>query len=127
MAYVRPISKTTWYLDNSSFAIHMLQELTSLFVGAYALVLLWGIAAVAGGTESYQAFLNALQSPLGMVFHWLAVIVIFYHAIAWFKVTPQAMPVQIGEEFLPGSYIAAAHYVIWAVLSLAILFFAGVF
>jgi len=33
--------------------------------------------------------------------------------------------VQIGEEFLPGKFIVAAHYAVWIVVSLAILFFAG--
>jgi fumarate reductase subunit C len=51
----------------------------------------------------------------------------FYHAIAWFSVTPKAMPIQRGEEFVPASIIAGAHYVIWVVLSLLILLLAGVF
>ena len=38
MAYVRPVPKTTWYLAKRSYTIHMIQELTSLFVGIYALI-----------------------------------------------------------------------------------------
>jgi len=127
MAYVRPVSKTTWYLANSSYTIHMINELTSIFVGIFALILLWGIGAVASGEQAYQAFLTTLSSPGMLVLLWITTIVIFYHAIAWFKVTPKAMPVQKGEDFVAGSIIAGAHYVVWIVLSLIVLALAGVF
>ena len=87
MAYVRPVNKTTWYLANSSYTIHMINELTSLFVGIFALILLWGIGAVAGGEEAYKSFLASLTSPGMVLLLWVTTIVIFYHAFAWFKVT----------------------------------------
>ena len=127
MAYVRPVSTTTWYLARRSYTVHMLQELTSLFIGIYALLLLWGIYAVAGGPESYQTFLNGLTNPGMQLLLWVLTIVLFYHAFAWFSVTPKAMVVQRGEEFVPGSLIAGAHYVIWVLLTLIVLFLAGVF
>jgi fumarate reductase subunit D len=34
----------------------------------------------------------------------------FYHAGTWFNATQKAMPLQIGEEFVKGSYISGAHY-----------------
>jgi fumarate reductase subunit C len=126
MAYVRPVSKTTWYLAKRSYAIHMVQELTSLFVALFAFILLWGIGAVAGGPESYKAFLDTLTSPGMLILIWLIAIVMCYHAIAWFSVTPKAMPIQRGEEFVPGIIIAGAHYVVWIVLSLITLLLAGV-
>ena len=127
MAYVRPVSKTTWYLKDLNYTIHMINEMTSVFIYIFSLILLWGIGAVARGDQAYQSFLHSLTSP-GMV--WLlriTTIVMFYHAFAWFKVTPKAMPIQKGEEFVAGSVIAGAHYVVWAVLTLVVLFFAGVF
>ena len=41
--------------------------------------------------------------------------------------TPKAQPIQIGEKFVPAGLIIAVHYLAWAVVSLVILFFAGVF
>jgi fumarate reductase subunit C len=127
MAYIRPVSKTTWYLARRSYTVHMLQELTSVFVGALALILLWGISAVARGPAAYQDFLDGLRGPGMILLLWVTTIVMFYHAIAWFSVTPKAMPIQRGEAFVPGGIIAGAHYVVWFVLSLAILLLAGVF
>jgi len=127
MAYVRPVSKTTWYLAKRSYTVHLIQELTSLFVGLFGLILLWGISAVAGGPEDYQGFLESLTGPGMVVLFWVTTVVIFYHAIAWFSVTPKAMQIQRGEEFVPGAAIAGAHYVIWAILSVVVLWLAGVF
>ena len=127
MAYVRPVNTTSWYLASSKYTMHMANELTSIFVGIFALILLWGIGAVASGEQAYQAFLATLSSPGMVALLWITTIVIFYHAFAWFKVTPKAMPIQKGEEFVPGSIIAGAHYVVWIVLTLIVLALAGVF
>jgi len=127
MAYVRPISKTTWYLKDRNYAIHILNEMTSLFVGLYALLLLWGIWAVANGPETYRTFLDTLTGSGMLTPLRVTTVVIFYHTIAWFKVTPKAMPIQKGEKFVPGSLIAGAHYVVWVVLTLVVLYLAGVF
>jgi fumarate reductase subunit C len=44
-----------------------------------------------------------------------------YHSVTWFNLTPKALPVQLGEEFVPGWVIAGAHFAGWAVLSFIIL------
>lgn len=126
MAYVRPISKT-WYLGNREYMVHMVNEMTSFFVAILALVMLWGVGAVAGGKESYESFLATLTSPLMQLVMLLTTIVMFYHAVAWFSVTPKAMPIQMGEEFVSDGIIAGAHYVVWAILTLVVLILAGVF
>ena len=127
MAYVRPISKTTWYLKDLNYTIHMINEMTSAFIYIFSLILLWGIYAVASGEQAYDSFLRSLSSPGMLWFMRIIVAVMFYHAYAWFKVTPKAMPIQKGEEFVEGKVIAGAHYLVWAVLTLVVLYFAGVF
>jgi fumarate reductase subunit C len=37
------------------------------------------------------------------------------------------MPVQVGENFLPGAVIIGAHYAAWLAVTLAVLFLAGAF
>jgi fumarate reductase subunit C len=125
--YVREISHTTWYLERRRDLVHMAQEVTSLFIGIYAIMLLWGVKSLSEGPGAYQVFLDALGSPLVIVFNWITFVVMLYHSISWFSVTPKAMPVQIGEEFLPGGIIAAGHYIAWIVVSAVIYFLAGGF
>ena len=125
--YVRPIPKTTWYLAKKRDMLHMTQEVSCVFIGIYAFLLLLGVRALSRGPETYQAYLDGLAGPGWMWFQRVAAVFIFYHTISWFSLTPKAMPVQIGEEFLPGKFIVGGHYAAWAVFSLVVLFVSGVF
>lgn len=124
---VREVPPTSWYFRHPRYLRYMSREITSIFIGAYCVLLVFGLAALAGGKESYESFLIALQSPLSIVFHVLAFIAALYHATTWFNATQVAMPVQIGESFLPGSWISGAHYVAWAVISAIVIVLAGAF
>ncbi|NIP17493.1 MAG: hypothetical protein GWM87_04570 [Xanthomonadales bacterium] len=55
--YVRPVSRTTWYLRNGRYRIYMLREVTCLLVGFYSALLLCALAALAAGPESWDGFL----------------------------------------------------------------------
>jgi fumarate reductase subunit C len=105
----------------------MSREITSIFVGAYCVLLVVALQRLAAGQAAWEGFLLALQSPLSIVFHLLALVAAAYHAATWFNATQKAMPVQIGEDFLPGNVISGAHYAVWVVLSGVILYLAGVF
>ena len=107
--------------------MHMVQEVTSIFIGIYTLMLIGILKALSDGPEAYQGFLDALGNPLLITFNWIAFLFMLYHSISWFSVTPKAMPIQIGEEFLPGGIIAAGHYIAWLVVSVAIYYLAGGF
>lgn len=124
---VREVPPTSWYFRHPRYLRYMAREVTCIFVGAYCLLLVFGLQALAAGKESYDGFLQALQSPLSVVFHVLAFVAALYHAITWFNATQKAMPVQIGETFVPGSWISGAHYVAWAVLSAIVIALAGAF
>ena len=125
--YVREIQKFRWFFRQSRYVRYMTRELSCLFIGAYTLLLVVGIGRLAAGQAAYEAFLEALKSPLSIAFHVLALGFAVYHSVTWFNLTPKALPVQIGEEFMPDWVIAGAHYAVWVVLSLGILFLAGVF
>ena len=106
---------------------YMSREITCIFVGAYCLFLVVGLQRLAAGPDSYEAFLQALKSPASILFHVLALAAAVYHAATWFNATQKAMPIQNGEEFVPGNVISGAHYAGWAVLSLIVIIVAGVF
>ena len=68
-----------------------------------------------------------LASPANLVFHGLAFGFSLYYSVTWFNLTPKALPVQRGEEFVPDSVISGAHYAGWGLLSLVVLVLAGAF
>lgn len=124
---VRECPPTTWYFRQPRYLRYMSREITSFFVGAYCVLLVVGLQRLSAGPAAWEAFLLGLRSADSIVFHLLALAAASYHAATWFNATQKAMPVQIGEDFVPGNLISGAHYVAWAVLSVVILYLAGVF
>ena len=125
--YVRPVSKTTWYMRNGRYKRYMLREVTCLLVGFYCLLILWGLAALAAGPERWNGFLESQQNLLMVIVHAIALIYyLVYMTFDWFKLAPKAMPVQLGEKKLPALVIVIGHYLAWIVVSLVIFWLAGV-
>ena len=129
--FVREISNTSWFLNppfkHPRYLRYMSREVTCIFIGAFALLLLRAVERLSQGQAAYESFLAGLKGPMS-AFGLLIILAFAVHnATSWFNVTPKAMPVQIGENFLDGKYIVGAHYAVWAIASLVILFYAGVF
>ena len=125
--YVRTIPRVRWFFRHPRYMRYMAREVTCLFIGAYTLLMVWGVRELAAGAEAWRAFLECLASPASIVFHVLALGFALYHSVTWFNLTPKALPVQVGEEFVPDGVISGAHYAGWGLLSVAILFLAGAF
>ena len=124
---VRPVPPTSWFFRHPRYLRYMSREITCIFVGAYCVLLVVGLQRLAAGPVAWESFLLALRSADSIVFHILTLAAAVYHAATWFNATHKAMPVQIGEGFVPPSVISGAHYVVWIVLSLGVLFLAGAF
>ncbi len=125
--YIRPFSKTTWYMRNRRYKVYMLREMTCLLVGFYTFLTIFALAALAAGPDQWNDFLASQQNPAMIAFHAIALLYfLIYQTFAWFELAPTAMPVQLGEKKLPGSIIVIGHYVAWAVLSAFIFWLAGV-
>ena len=124
--FVREVSRTRWYFRQPRYLRYMSREVTCIFIGAFALLLLCAVWRLSQGQAAWESFLAALEGPWSAL--GLLVILVFavHNTTSWFNVTPKAMPVQIGEEFVPGRFIVAAHYVAWILASLLVLYFAGV-
>ncbi|MBK5205509.1 MAG: fumarate reductase subunit C [Polaromonas sp.] len=124
--YVQELSRTTWFFKRPRYMRYMAREVTSIFIGIYTIILLVGLARLSEGQAQYEGFLAALRQPLSIVFHVLALAFSLYNSFTWFNVAPKALPIQVGEGFMPDSVVAGGHYVVWVLLSLFILFWAGV-
>ncbi len=125
--YQREISNTRWYWRNETYMRYIARELTCVFIGIYTVVLLVGIWRLSQGQVAYETFLQALRSPMSIVFHLVALAFSVYHSVTWFNLTPKALPIQIGEQFVADRVIIGAHYLGWAVVSVVFIFLAGVF
>lgn len=125
--YVRPVSKTTWYMRNGRYRKYMLREVTCILVAIYSFLIIWGLAALTGGMNSWNAFLQSQQNTAMVAFHAFALVFfLIYQTFDWFKLAPKAMPLQVGEKKLPDMYVIVAHYIAWLIVTAAVFWLAGV-
>ena len=81
-----------WWKKNPFYVEYMIHEGTAIFVAAYAFTLLLGLVRLNQGEVAWNAWLDAMKSPLAIVFHIVVLIGIVYHAFTWFKLFPLTMP-----------------------------------
>ena len=124
--YNRAIT-SEWIFRHPRYVRYMVREFSCIFIGGWTLMMVWGLKRLAEGPAAWAAFLEYLRSPASIVFHLLALGFAIYHSATWFNLTPKALPVQVGEAFVPDGVISGAHYAVWAALSLAVLYLAGAF
>jgi fumarate reductase subunit C len=124
--YRRKIT-SEWIFRHPRYLRYMAREFSCLFIGGWTLMLVWGLKQLAEGPAAWTAFLECLKSPASIVLHFVALGFALYHSVTWFNLTPKALPMQVGEAFVPDAVIAGVHFAGWAVLSLAVLYFAGAF
>jgi len=127
--YVRPVSRTGWYLHQARYRNYMLRELTCILAALYCVLLLVALQALASGQpERWADFLASQQHVGWMVLHAFALVFFtIYQTMAWFRLAPKAMPLQIGGTAVPATSIVAAHYVAWLAVNSIIFWLAGVF
>ncbi len=125
--YVREVSRYRWFFRQPRYLRYMVREVTCVFIGLHALILLVALRRLSEGREAWEAFLQNLTGPAGVLLQLVILAFAVYHSTSWFNVTPKAMPVQVGENFLPGAVIIGAHYAAWLAVTLAVLFLAGAF
>lgn len=98
--YVRPMQG--WWRKNPYFVRYMIREGSSVFLAIYALILLVGLYRLTQGEAAWDAWRQALTSTPSILFHWLALVSISYHAWTWWKVAPKTAPdLRVGGRPLP--------------------------
>jgi len=88
--FVRPMEG--WWRKNPYFVRYMIREFSSVFLAIYAVILLVGLLRLTQGEAAYDAWRAALTSPLSILFHWLALLTVGYHAFTWWQVAPKTAP-----------------------------------
>ena len=104
--YVRPMQG--WWRRNPYFKRYMIREASSVFLGTYAIILLVGLLRLSQGEAAYEGWRAALSSPVSILFHWLALLTVGYHAFTWWQVAPKTAPdIRVGGRPMPESLITA--------------------
>ncbi|MCB1869310.1 MAG: fumarate reductase subunit C [Gammaproteobacteria bacterium] len=110
--YIRPMDG--WWKKNPYFIEYMIHESTALFVAGYAFVLLVGLIRLGQGEAAWNGWLDALRSPVSLIFHLVFLVFILYHTYTWFKIMPITMPPvivggkRVGPGVITGSGLLAA-------------------
>ncbi|MCC5905940.1 MAG: hypothetical protein JJU13_07040 [Balneolaceae bacterium] len=106
-----------WWVKRKPYMLFIIRELTSIFVAAYAIILIVKLNALKQGAEVWEALLVSLSGPFSVTVHIVVFIFVLFHSITWFKLAPTAMVVKIGKKKIPGSIIIAVNFMMWILLS----------
>lgn len=88
--YVRPMDG--WWRRDPFFIKYMAREVTSVFVVAYAMILLAGVIRLSQGRGAFEDWLEGLASPVSVGFHVVLFLIFAYHTLSWFQIMPKTMP-----------------------------------
>ena len=113
----RPRMSTYWWLQRRSYFTFILRELSSIFVAWFVVYLLLLVRSVSQGEASYRQFVGWSGRPVVLALNLASFFFVVFHAVTWFNLAPQAMVVSVGGKRLPGSWIAGANYLAWALAS----------
>ena len=112
--YVRPMQG--WWKGNAFFVRYMVREVTAFAVWIYALILTVGVLRLGQGEAAWNAWLEALKSPLSLALHLVLLISMVVHTHSWFEIMPKTMaPIVVNGERLSAARIQRTGWSVAAV------------
>lgn len=109
-----------WWINRKPYVLFIVRELTSLFVAAYAIILIVQLYALGQGPEAWEALMASFSTPVSVALHIVIFVFVVFHTITWFRLAPAAMVLKIGKKKIPGAVIILMNFLMWIVLSAAI-------
>ena len=106
-----------WWLRRLSYTVFIGRELTSVFVGYSAVLLLFQARAIGQGEAAYDRFLSWLQLPAVVALHVIVLLIVLLHTVSWLSLAPQALVLRLRGRRVPDAVVLAAHYASWLVAS----------
>jgi fumarate reductase subunit C len=88
--YVRPMDG--WWRRDPFFVRYMAREATSIFVVAYAMILLAGVIRLSQGEAAFGEWLEGVTSAWSVAFHVFLFAIFAYHTWSWFRIMPKTLP-----------------------------------
>ena len=115
--WYRPKMSTWWWMKGRFNLAFVVRELSSIFIAWFVIFVLVLARSVSLGAYAYDQFLTWARNPGIVALNAVALLFVVFHAITWFNLAPQAMPVRLRGKPVPGVLIAAGNYAAWAVVS----------
>jgi len=116
----KPKLSPTWWLKSRNYFLFMMRELSSVFVAAFVLLLLYQLLALAEGPEAYAACRSALTTPAFVAFYAVAFVFALYHTITWLGVMGRVQVVRLGAFTVPPKLVTAGAFVGFFLVSAAV-------
>jgi fumarate reductase subunit C len=88
-----------------------LRELTAVFIVAYLVIMLIGLARLGDGVEPYEAFQNMARSPIMVILSLIIFVFTLFHSITFINLIPRGMALRIGEERVHPAFISGPGYI----------------
>ncbi|MEE2839486.1 MAG: fumarate reductase subunit C [Acidobacteriota bacterium] len=118
----KPRMHPLWWLHNWRYFLFMMRELSAVFVAFFVLTYLVGVYRLGQGEDSYQLYVNALQTPMARTLFIMIFLFSIYHSVTWVHLTPIILVVRIGRKVVPPGLVLLANYLGWILIS-AVLFY----
>jgi len=106
-----------WWLKKWSYTWFITRELTSIFVGLAAVILLIQIRALGQGEAAYARFQAWLRTPPALVLDGIILFFLLLHTFTWLNLAPRAMALNLAGRRIPNGVVLSAHYLAWIVAS----------
>jgi fumarate reductase subunit C len=85
-----------WPLAHSRYRNYLLFALTSVFMGAAALLLLAGVQALGQGKDAWRAYLAWLGTPPIRALSWISLLFTLYFTVRWAWLTRKIAAGRVG-------------------------------
>ena len=119
----KPKMSPTWWLKSRRYFMFMMRELSSVFVLAFVLLLLYQLFLLTKGPEAYAAFQSSLMTPKFLVFYAVALLFSLYHTVTWLGVVGRIQVLRFGDFAVPPKMMTASTFVGFIAVSAAIGYF----
>jgi fumarate reductase subunit C len=124
----RPHLPANWWTKNGHYFMYMVRELTAVFVALWVvlfLVQLPSMAAFPKDPGAYYRWLQFVRSPEWVIFSFITLFFVGYHAATWFILMGTVMTMRLGKTRIPPALIIGTMFVAWFGISIILLVIIG--
>ncbi|NRN29383.1 fumarate reductase subunit FrdC [Photorhabdus heterorhabditis] len=99
--YIRSMAPN-WWQKLGFYRFYILRESTAVTTVWFSILLIYGVFALKGGTQSWDGFVAFLQNPVILLINLITLLGALLHTKTWFELAPKAANVVIkGEKMGP--------------------------